>query len=135
RGIMHSEYNASESEPVHLLQIWIMPERAGLDPGYEQRAFAPEGKRGPFRLVASPDGRDGSVTIHQDAALYMGTLEAGQAFGEPLEGRHAWVQVVSGAVTVNGHELRAGDGAAVSEESALEINALETAELLLFDLA
>jgi redox-sensitive bicupin YhaK (pirin superfamily) len=135
-GIAHSEFNASETEPVHLYQIWLLPEREGLKPSYEQRRFSDEEKRGRFRLVASPDGRDDSLTIRQDARLYLGTLEAGEHLTHALEpGRHAWLQVLRGAVTVKGERLSAGDGVAVSDESALEIGADRSSELLLFDLA
>jgi quercetin 2,3-dioxygenase len=135
-GITHSEYNDSGTERVHLLQIWILPERKGLRPGYEQRAFPDEEKRGKLRLVAARDGRDGSVTVQQDVSLLAALLEPGQSVTHPLQpSRHAWVQVVRGAVTLNGQTLDAGDGAAVSEEETLEISGREPAEVLLFDLA
>lgn len=135
-GITHSEYNASSTEPVHFLQIWILPERQGLKPGYEQRAFADDEKRGALRLIASRDGREGSVTIHQDVALYATLLEPGQAVTHGLApGRHAWVQVVRGGVTANGQALSAGDGAAVSEEEGVELTGQAPAEVLVFDLA
>lgn len=135
-GITHSEYNASKTDPVHFLQIWILPERKGLEPGYEQRAFPAEEKQGKLRLVASRDGRDGSVTIHQDVALFASLLEVGESVSHSLApGRHAWVQVVKGGVTVNGEALVAGDGAAVSEEAVVEITGREAAEVLLFDLS
>jgi redox-sensitive bicupin YhaK (pirin superfamily) len=135
-GILHSEFNPSPTEPVHLLQIWLFPDRKGLAPGYEQRAFPPAELQNAFRLVASRDGRDGSVTIHQDAGVYAGTLDGGRSLRHELAaGRHAWLQVAGGNVVVNGRELKAGDGAAASDESSLEIAARDAAELVLFDLA
>lgn len=135
-GVRHSEMNPSPTDPVHFFQIWILPERRGIPPSYEQKRFEPEEKRGRLRLVASRDGRDGSVTINQDADLYAGLLQPGE--GARLElrpGRHAWVQVAHGDVTVNGETLRAGDGAAISDESALDLKATADAEVLVFDLA
>ena len=135
-GVRHSEFNPSDTEPTHFLQIWIQPEREGLPPSYEQRTFPEADRRGTLRLVASRDGQDGSVTVHQDVRLYVGTLEAGEELTHRLgDDRHAWVQVVRGAVMLNGTPLTAGDGAAVSKEAVLQIHATTTAELLLFDLA
>jgi len=135
-GVTHSEYNPSRSEPVHLLQIWILPERQGLPPGYEQRAFPPTEMQGRLRLVAARDGREGSVTVHQDARLFAARLAAGDKVVHRLPpGRHAWLQLVRGALALNGTTLRQGDGAAVSDEARLDIRALEPAELLLFDLS
>lgn len=135
-GVTHSEMNPSATEAVHLLQIWILPERTGIEPGYEQTYFPPEEKRGRLRLVASRDGRDGSVTIHQDAELYATLLEVGEEVRHPLRGgRHAWVQVARGTVTVNGHDLQAGDAAALSDETEVTLRAGDSAEVLLFDLA
>lgn len=134
-GIRHSEYNASDREPVHLLQIWILPERAGVQPSYDQRAFPVEARQGRLQLLASRDGRDGALPIHQDAELYTTELQPGQAVTHPLRpGRHAWVQVARGAVEVNGQPLRAGDGAAASGEASLTLSAREPTEILLFDL-
>lgn len=134
-GIRHSEFNQSRDETVHLLQIWIMPERGGIAPGYEQRPL-PDGVRGGLQVIASRDGRDGSVTIHQDAAIHAAQLGAGAAVEHALAaGRHAWVQVARGTVTANGQALRAGDGAAVSGERAVQLRADSDAEVLLFDLA
>lgn len=134
-GVSHSEFNPSETEPTHLLQIWIQPEREGLQPSYEQRTFPEEGRRGKLRLIASRDGRDGAVTVHQDVRLYDALLAPGNEVTHQLErDRHAWVQVIKGAVTVNQTPLRAGDGAAISEEKSLSIVASEEAEILLFDL-
>ena len=135
-GITHSERNASKTEAVHLLQIWILPERRGLAPGYEERTFPPEEKRGRLRLVASRDARDGSVTIHQDVDLFASNLEPGERVEHALRpGRHAWIQVARGALAVNGVALAAGDGAAASDEARLSISATEPSELLVFDLA
>ena len=135
-GITHSEFNARRDEPVHFLQIWLLPDRRGLAPGYEQRAIPEKEERGVLRLIASRDGRDGSVTIHQDVDLFASRLETGERVAHALaSGRHAWLQVVSGRVELNGTALGAGDAAAVSRESALEMVALEPAHFLLFDLA
>jgi len=136
RGIRHSEMNASKTAPVHLLQIWIMPDRSGYEPSYEQKTFADEEKRGKLRLIASPDGEDGSVTIHQDARLYVSLLSRDQEVAHDLaKGRYAWLQVAKGAVELNGKRLDQGDGAAVSDEQKLNIKGLKNAEILLFDLA
>lgn len=134
-GIEHAECNASDTDPVHLLQIWILPERPGLTPGYEERTFPEAEKLGRLRLVAARDGRDGALTVHQDAAIYAALLEPGSRVTHPLRaGRHAWVQLIAGEIALNGQPLKAGDGAAVSDESALELAARERAHLLLFDL-
>jgi redox-sensitive bicupin YhaK (pirin superfamily) len=134
-GVIHSEHNASRTEPVHFLQIWLIPSQRGLPPGYEQRAFPAEERTGRLRLVASPDGRDGSVTVHTDASLYAGVLDAGQISVLPLApGRHAWVHVARGAARVNGHELGAGDGLALSEEPSVRIEGEGGGEVLVFDL-
>jgi hypothetical protein len=135
RGVSHSEMNASKTEPVHFLQIWIVPARAGLEPGYEQRAFTDDEKTNRLRLVVSSDGREGSLTIHQDAALYASLLDAGAEVTHSLaEGRSAWVQVTKGKVTVLGETLEAGDGAAITSERAITLKA-ESASEVLFDLA
>ena len=139
-GITHSEYNASQTEPVHLLQIWILPARRGLRPEYEQKAFPEAERRGRLRLIASEDGAEGSVTVHQDVRLYASTLASGEHVAHALAaGRSAWAQVARGGVRLNGTALAAGDGAAVSGESRLEIAANGAAgtasEILLFDLA
>jgi len=135
RGVSHSEFNASRDEPVHFLQIWILPRRPDLDPSYEQRPFPREEKHNRLRLLASEDGRDGAVTIHQDAELYGTVLDAGAAVRHALRpGRYAWVQVARGDVRVNGEALRAGDGAALSDEAAVDVTGLGAAEVLLFDL-
>ena len=135
-GIAHSEYNASATEPVHLLQIWIEPDAYGLEPGYEQIAFAPESLQGRLRLIASNDGRDGSVTIHQDAAVHAGRLAAGEHVTLTLApGRRAWLQVAAGRVKVQDYPLEAGDAVAVRFEPELAIDALEASEIVVFDLA
>jgi len=135
-GIRHSEANASKTDPVHLLQIWILPEKKGIEPGYEQKAFAPEEKRGRLRLIADREGRDGAVTVHQDVALYASVLAPGEQVEHRVaSGRHAWLQVARGAVSLNGQKLDQGDGAAVSEEAKLAIRAEKDGEVLLFDLA
>ena len=135
-GIRHSEFNPSANEAVHLYQIWLLPDRAGHKPSYEQKSF-PEGeRRGKFQLVASPDGRDGSLTIHQDANLYLATLGDGAALAHPIRpGRSAWLQVLRGTVHLNDKRLTAGDGAAVENEASLAVRAEDSAEVLLFDLA
>jgi hypothetical protein len=134
-GVRHSEANASKTEAAHLLQIWILPDRRGHEPGYEQKAFPEAEKRGRLRLIASPDGVDGSVTIHQDAKLYASLLNPGQAVKHELgKGRHAWLQVARGAVELNGQSLNQGDGAAISDEPQLTVKATKDAEVLLFDL-
>lgn len=138
-GVAHSEYNASSSEPVHFLQIWLIPSERGIAPGYEQKSFAPEGGSGRLRLVASPTGRDGSLVIHTDASLYAGNFGPGQSARlELAPGRHAWVHVARGSVILNGQALAAGDGAALSEESTLLVQGPddgEPGEVLVFDLA
>ncbi len=136
RGIRHSEYNASQTDPVHFLQIWILPEAHGLAAGYEQSAFADEEKRGTLRLVGSRDGRNGSVTIHQDVDLYATLLDGDESAQLRLRpGRHAWVQVARGEVHVNGVRLQEGDGAALSDETAVTLDRATAAEVLVFDLA
>jgi redox-sensitive bicupin YhaK (pirin superfamily) len=135
-GIRHSEFNASRTEPVHFLQIWIVPERRGLAPSYEQRTFAPEEKRGRLRLVGSRDGRDGSVTIHRDVDLYATLLGRGESVSHDLApGRIAWVQVAGGSATINGTALRAGDGVAIEEPGRLTLTGTDEAEILVFDMA
>jgi redox-sensitive bicupin YhaK (pirin superfamily) len=135
-GISHSEYNGSQTEPVHFLQIWILPSQTGLQPGYEQRSFELQKNTGSWLLVAAPDARDGAVKIHQDTELSLAVLPRGKEITYSLKpGRHAWLQVARGKVTLNGSTLEAGDGAAASEESSLQIKALENAEILVFDLA
>lgn len=135
-GVRHSEMNASRTEPVHFYQIWILPEAENLRPGYEQKLFAPEEKTGRLRLIASRGAEDGSLKIHQDAAVYNAILSGGEAVEHRLEaGRHAWLQVVKGSVELNEMKLDTGDGAAVSEERLLTIRAASDGEVILFDLA
>ena len=135
-GIEHSEFNPSKTEPVHLLQVWILPERKGLKPSYEEKNFKPEEFCGKLRLIASRDGRDGSVTIHQDMELYSAKLDASQTVRHELKPlRHTWLQVARGKISLNGKiSLSAGDGVSISEEISLKILASESAEFLLFDL-
>jgi hypothetical protein len=136
-GIRHSEFNASRFEPVHFLQIWILPDKEGLAPGYQQKTFTAEAKRGKLRLVGSRDGRDGSVTIHRDVDLYAGILGEGDGITHELAaGRSAWLQVARGSVSLNGQQLSAGDGAAIETAGAISLagNSVE-AEILLFDMA
>lgn len=134
-GVTHSEFNASKIEPVHFLQVWLLPRERGIKPGYEQKTFSREEKAGRLRLVASPDGRDGSTTIHSDALVYAGLFDAEQRAELVLEpNRHAWVHVARGEVTVNGHELGAGDGVALSAEPSVRIDSGRNAEVLVFEL-
>jgi redox-sensitive bicupin YhaK (pirin superfamily) len=135
-GVVHSEFNASSEASVHFLQIWLVPEKNGIKPSYEQKTFPTSEREGQLRLVAARDGRDGSVTVHADVALYAGTFEAGQtaALAVPA-GRRVWVHVVRGSVRVNENDLVEGDGAALVGERALNIVGLEAGEVLVFDLA
>jgi redox-sensitive bicupin YhaK (pirin superfamily) len=135
-GVAHSEFNASKTEPVHFLQIWLVPSARGIPPSYEQKTFSVADKDGRLCLVASPGADAGSLTIHTDARVYAGTFRAGQtAQIELARGRHAWVQVARGRARVNHRELAAGDGAAISDESIVALEGVDTAEILLFDLA
>ncbi|NMO14404.1 pirin family protein [Pyxidicoccus fallax] len=134
-GVMHSEMNGSDAE-LHFLQIWVIPEKRGLKPGYEQKAFSEEERKGRWRVVASRDAREGSLTVHQDMSLHATLLSPGEKAEYTLApGRHAWLQVARGKGTLNGVELKAGDGVAVSDESKLVLTASEPIEALLFDLA
>lgn len=134
-GVVHSEFNASAQEPVHFLQIWIEPEKTGIAPGYEQKTFPLEERTGKLRLLASRDAREGSVRIHQDASVYGAILDAGQRASLVLApGRSGWVHVARGKAHVSGQKLQAGDGAAISGEREVNLEGLESAELLLFDL-
>ena len=134
-GITHSEYNASDSDPIRLLQIWIQPDRTGLTPGYEQKMFSAAEKQGRLRLVASADGRDGSVTIHQDANLHAGLLTESDKIRHTLaQGRRAYLQVARGEIQVNGLGLSEGDGAAITGEEEINLTTGTSAEVLLFDL-
>jgi redox-sensitive bicupin YhaK (pirin superfamily) len=135
-GVMHSEFNASKTEPVHFLQIWLIPSANGIAPGYEQKTFTREEKQGRLRLVASPDGHDGSVTIHTDASLYAGVFAKGESADLSIAaGRHVWAHVARGRVHVNGRELSAGDAAAISDEKSVRVEGVDGGEVLLFDLA
>ena len=135
-GVTHSEFNASKEEPVHLLQIWMFPEKQGLKPAYGQKNFSEEEKRGKLRLLVSPDGRDGSIKIRQSNELYATVLEKGESVRHELKPkRHAYVQVARGSVKLNGRQLEEGDGAAISDEKAVELAGVKNAEVLLFDLA
>jgi len=137
-GVTHSEFNGSQDAPVHFLQIWLLPGQLGVKPSYEQKRFPEAERRGKLRLVAAPDGADGALRIHQDARVFAALLAGGErASLELAPGRHGWVQVARGEVEVNGVRLAAGDGAAISEEPAVQIEGKgsEPAELLVFDLA
>jgi quercetin 2,3-dioxygenase len=135
-GVAHSEFNASDSETAHLYQIWMFPDRQGYKPVYDQKHFTGADKRGKLRLVVSPDGRDGSVQIRQDNELYATVLAPGESVEHALKpDRHAYVQVARGSVTLNGAQLDAGDGAAISAEKSLQLTGVNDAEVLLFDLA
>ena len=135
KGIQHSEYNPSRDEPVHLLQIWIEPNVKGIAPGYEQRYVAPDEKRGRLRLIASPDGREGTVTIHQDALVYAGLLDGADSITQAIAAGHrAYLHVARGSVRVNGQALSGGDAAMISDEPTVTLDAATDAEVLLFDL-
>jgi redox-sensitive bicupin YhaK (pirin superfamily) len=135
-GITHSEFNPSPSEPVHLYQIWLFPEQKGIEPSYEQKRFDESERHNRLRLVASPDAAEGALKIHTDARVYLASLDAGEQVTQELApGRHSWLQVLRGAVTLNGQPLATSDGAAVSEATTLTIAATEDAEVMLFDLA
>lgn len=135
-GITHSEFNPSDSEPVHLYQIWLFPERNGLEPSYEQKAFDKAGRQNQLQLVASQDAADGSLLIHQDARIYLGDLDEGSAVEHVIESdRHVWLQVLRGTVNVSGESLQTSDGVAISDEAALTITGTSAAEIMLFDLA
>ncbi len=135
-GVVHSEYNHSDENPAHFLQIWVLPEQNGLPPGYEQKFFGPEEKRNRWRLVASRDGSDGSLTIHQDVALYASLVDAGETVSHSFDGgRRGFLQVVNGSIEVDGESLLAGDAIALVDQPTLEVRAVENAELLLFDMA
>jgi redox-sensitive bicupin YhaK (pirin superfamily) len=134
-GIFHGEANATDTEPVHLYQIWLLPERKGLEPGYEQKAFDEQGRSGRWQLVASRDGREGSLTIHQDALISLARLAKGERVEHDFaSGRHGWLQVLRGEVAVEGANLKAGDGATIEPGSNLTVEGEADAEVLLFDL-
>ena len=134
-GVRHSEKNASDTERVHLLQIWILPNTVGLEPGYEQKAFTEDERRGQLRLIASEDGRDGSVQLNQDVSLFASILPAGEEVQHTMdERRYAWIQVARGSIAVNGQNAEQGDGVVIVGETDLKITAQQPAEILLFDL-
>jgi quercetin 2,3-dioxygenase len=134
-GISHSEFNSSRTDPLHLYQIWLLPERAGLEPSYEQKAFPQDERHNRLRLVASPDGHDGSLTIRQDARIYLGSIDQDRELTHALAGgRHAWLQVLRGNVDLNGLAMSAGDGAAISDELSLAVRSNSSSEVMLFDL-
>lgn len=135
-GVVHSEFNGSDREPVHFFQIWVLPERDGIRPGYEQKLFPEEERRGKLKLLVAPGGADGALHIHQDARLYSAILDDGQRVEHTLaRGRGAWLQVARGSVELNGTTLSQGDGAAIEDESLLAITSRGPSEVLLFDLA
>ncbi len=135
-GVVHSEFNASKTDTVHFLQIWLIPGQRGIKPGYEQKTFSDAEKRGTLKLVASPEASDGSLTIHTDAKVYAGLFDKDESAKIDLApGRHAWVQVARGKVKVNGNELGEGDGAAISDERAIQVEGVANGEVLVFDLA
>lgn len=135
-GITHSEVNPSSTEPVHLYQIWLTPERSGIDPSYEQKKFPETERNNQFQLVASPNAESGSLKIHQDAKIYLANLEQGRHLEFQLTaGRHAWLQVLRGSAKLNDHELSTSDGVAIGGESELHLQANDSSEFLLFDLA
>jgi redox-sensitive bicupin YhaK (pirin superfamily) len=134
-GVMHSEFNASKESPVHFLQIWVLPKRPGLPAGYEQKYFGDDEKRGRLRLVASPDGTDGSVRIQQDLRMFATLVGGGASVSHDLTGRKGWLHVARGTAVVNGMHLNAGDGAAIESEDTVSISSHETAEVLLFEFA
>jgi redox-sensitive bicupin YhaK (pirin superfamily) len=134
-GITHSEFNPSRDEPVHLYQIWLYPEHKGIEPSYEQKRFAEAERHNRLRLVASPDAADGSLRIHQDARIFLASIDPGKQIDyEPAAARHAWVQVLRGTVTLSGESLAAGDGVALSDEGGISVEATSPAEVMLFDL-
>lgn len=134
-GVRHSEFNPSKDEVVHLLQIWILPERSGIEPSYEEKTFAPDEKQNQLRLIGSRDAREGSVRIHQDVDLYAGVLDVGQSVSHAIrDSRKTWLQVVAGAIKLNGKLFQAGDGVATDVAQLLSITATQTSEVLLFDM-
>ena len=135
-GVRHSEFNPSDNEPLHLYQIWLLPEKKGLEPGYQERRSAPGERSGGFRLVASRDGRGDSLVVHQDADIFLASLENGEAASHDLQQRrHAWLQVMRGEVEIGGRRLAAGDGASATDERLLAVKALSRSEVMLFDLS
>ncbi len=134
-GVLHSEFNPSKSEPVHFLQIWLLPTKRGIAPSYEQKTFTPEERRAQLRVVASPDAREQSLAVHTDAVVYAGLFQKGESAELTLaRERHAWVHVARGRARVNGRDLATGDGAALSDESLVRVEGIDDAEVLVFDL-
>lgn len=134
-GILHSEFNPSQQEPVHLYQIWLYPDEKGIEPSYEQKSFPVEDRRNRLQLVASPDAAEGSLRIHQDARIYLADLQPGAAVEHPIPAeRHVWLQVLRGSITLNGKTLETSDGAAVSFEPSIQIAAADDAEVMLFEM-
>lgn len=134
-GVRHSEFNASASEPVHFLQIWVLPERRGIEPSYQQKAFSDDAKRGRLQLLGSRDGRDGSITIHQDVNLYATVLGNGETVTHQLtSGRRGWLHVARGSVKINGKQLAAGDGVAMDAANSITLTGVSDTEVLLFDM-
>ncbi|MEX0613116.1 MAG: pirin family protein, partial [Pirellulales bacterium] len=135
-GITHSEFNPSGEEPVHLYQIWLLPDRRGIEPSYEQKRFVEDERRNRLQLVASPDAAEGSLLIHQDARIFLAVIDEGEQVSYQMPaGRHAWLQVLRGRVSLNGHDVKPGDGAAISDERLLAVEGKDDAEIMLFDLA
>lgn len=135
-GIMHSEFNHSQTEELHLLQIWMLPNQQGITPRYDQKAFSVEDKKGKLRLIAAKDGRNGAITIHQDIDLYASILESGDVVNYHVQThRYAWLQIAQGEVIFNGQQLSAGDGVQITGEEKIELSTNSNAEILLFDLA
>ncbi len=135
-GITHSEFNGSKSQSTHFYQIWLLPERNGIEPSYEQKSFDPEGRRNRLQLVASRDAVDRSLLIHQDVRIYLLDLEKGKKIEHTLnDGRHAWIQILRGSAVLNEQTMTAGDGAAVSDEALLRFESLDNAEIMFMDLA
>ena len=135
-GITHSEFNPSPDNPTHFYQIWLLPERDGLDPGYEQKEFDPAGRKNQLQLVASREGEDGALKVHQDANIYLADLSKGHELNVDIDSqRHIWLQILRGSLGINGEELEAGDALAVSDETSLALKASSDVELMLFDLA
>lgn len=135
-GVTHSEFNHSKDEDLRLLQIWILPAKKGIEPAYEEKNFKDEMKKNNLRLVVSPNGKEGSVTVNQDTSIYASLLDEGKTVTHTLQkGRGAWVQLVKGALDLNGKTLNAGDGAAVEDEKEIKLSAKKNSEFLLFDLA
>ncbi len=134
-GLQHSEFNPSSEQPVHLYQIWLEPKSRGIEPSYEQKSFPEADRRNQLKMVASPDGTDGSLSIHQAASLYLGSMEPNVTLAHELGlDRHGWLQILRGSVRLNDNTLHAGDGAAISDERNIRIQAIEDSEVLLFDL-